>query len=225
MEKEKAKMRVTRRSTGEKVELVLHQVDRRQRVAIIDIPAYNARLTFAATERWVELVSREKIDPEKEDAILHVSRSVWNRDFRGVALWASEILHAKRPAKEAKPILPPADKEWWIVFWQATYADFPQMLVWAGSEKQALGKARGVPELGAFGVISDQLFAESLGLKDKQAAVQEFRRLEREAGQAQKNGLVSPSISEAERAEVLQGLAKLKADLLARAGVFAAARA
>lgn len=225
MEKEKAKMTVVCQSTGEKVNLELHHVDRNQLVVIIDIPAYNARLTFTATEKWVRVASREKIDPEKEYALLHVSRSVWNRDFKGVAVWANEILHAKRPVKEVKPISRTADKEWWIIFWQAAYADFPQMLVLAGSEKEALGKARHIPALGAFGVVFDQLYAESLGLKDQQAAIREFRWLEHQAQQTQARGLASPPISEEERAELLRGLAKLKADLTARVGVLAAAGA
>src|SRR3989338_4082757 len=202
MEKEKAKMTVTRQSNGEQVELALHHVDRNRLVAIIDIPAYNARLTFKATERWVELVGREKIDPEK-DAILHVSESVWNRDFHGVAVWASTILHAKRPAKELKPAPTFANKQWWLILWQATFADFPKALVEAISESQALRKANLEPALGTFTVVRDQLLAVPLGTNEA-AAQAEMSRRQQEAQAAQEPAL-HPSPEEIKEQERISG--------------------
>lgn len=203
-DEKKTGMVVARQSNGEQVRLELSRVSRPQGIVVISIPAYNCRLTFMATTKWVKLVSREKMDSDRKGATLHVSKSVWNRAGKGAALWAAGILHDPRlvpeqddgvgsiALEEALRLPGPKKQEagcqFWIIFWSATYADFPKVLIRAASETDALRQARRIPELGTFTVVSDWLFARPVGTNRARAQAEMARR-EKEALAAQERAL------------------------------------
>ena len=81
------------RSNGEAVELKVFSVDRKRRLVVMEIPAYNSRFTFSDSTGKVALTEggRQTIN-ESLPATTHVSRSV----YAGLAMWAGSILNDRR---------------------------------------------------------------------------------------------------------------------------------
>lgn len=172
---------IVTRSNGEEVKLKLFHVSWARRQAVIDIPQYNCRLTFALTEKWVNLIKREKINLNRPDALLHVSKSVWNRDFKGVAIWANSVLRDNR-------------EQWWIVLWQTTAGEMPYGFspVWAVSARQARYFAANQDGGNQLSVIWDNLSAIPAG-RDESEARQKFSWLKQQAASAKERMLRPPS--------------------------------